>query len=72
MHALRCSLLVSGLVLVACGDDTPDPAVGSGAATESTTSSTVTTTDVDEPASDGGLGESVGVTDEVTITVLED
>ena len=80
MRARCCSLLIVALVLVACGSDTADPDAGSPPSTTASTTTEPTTTESTttaaagdpDPGSDGGLGESVGVTDEVTITVLDD
>ncbi|MDE0803681.1 MAG: hypothetical protein OSA99_10190 [Acidimicrobiales bacterium] len=80
MRTRCCSLLIVALVLVACGSEPADPDAGSATsttvpattvstATESTTTAAAGDSD---PGSDGGLGESVGVTDDVTITVLDD
>lgn len=75
MRPLRRSLLlVVGLALAACGSDASGPA--DDASTTSSTTAPSTTTDAadteSESGSGDGLGESVGVTDEVVITVLDE
>lgn len=79
MRTRCCSLLIVALVLVACGSDSADPDAGSTSTTAPTTTEPTTTespttaaANDPDPGSDGGLGESVGVTDDVTITVLDD
>ena len=75
MRTRCCSLLFAALVVSACGGDSADPGADAGSTTTGPTTTiedTATTTSTDPaPDPDGGLGESVGVTDEIVITVLD-